>query len=165
MPARPTPTLGTLLRHLIEKLDGAVEQSYVESGLAYRPRYTPVMRALMESGPTSIRSISRSAGITHSAASQTVAQMVEKGLVQLEPGSDARERIVALTPVAKAMIPKLEQHWRATNDAARMLDSELSTPLSDLLREAIAALDRASFTQRIDAASLKHKRSKSRKKA
>jgi DNA-binding MarR family transcriptional regulator len=159
----PAPGLGTLLRHLIEKLDGAVEQSYVESGLGYRPRYTPVMRALIESGPTSIRSISRTAGITHSAASQTVAQMVENGLVQLEPGSDARERIVVLTPAAKAMLPKLEQHWRATNDAARMLDSELSMPLSELLREAIAALDRASFTQRIDAAAAKHKRSKSRK--
>lgn len=164
MPARP-PTLGTLLRHLLEKLDGAVERSYVESGLEYRPRYTPVMRVLIESGPTSIRSIARTAGITHSAASQTIAQMIEKGLVQLKPGSDARERIVVLTPVAKAMIPKLERHWRATNDAARMLDSELSTPLSDLLREAIAALDRASFKQRIDAASAKHERSQSRKKA
>ncbi|GFE86486.1 MarR family winged helix-turn-helix transcriptional regulator [Steroidobacter agaridevorans] len=165
MPAHPPATLGTLLRHLIEKLDGAVEQSYVESGLAYRPRYTPVVRALMASGPASIRSISRTAGITHSAASQTVAQMVENGLVRLEAGSDARERIVVLTPAAKAMIPKLEQHWHATNDAARMLDSELSMPLSELLREAIAALDRASFTQRIDTASAKLKRSKSRKKA
>jgi DNA-binding MarR family transcriptional regulator len=165
MPAHSTPTLGTLLRHLIEKLDGAVEQSYVESGLTYRPRYTPVMRALMTSGPASIRSISRTAGITHSAASQTVAQMVENGLVRLQPGSDARERIVALTPAAKAMIPKLEQRWRATNEAARMLDSELSMPLSGILREAIAALERTSFTQRIDAASAKHKRAKSRTKS
>ncbi|WP_129648030.1 MarR family winged helix-turn-helix transcriptional regulator [Peristeroidobacter agariperforans] len=160
---RPNPTLGTLLRDLIEKLDGAVERSYVDSGLDYRPRYTPVMRALLESGPASIRSISRAAGITHSAASQTVAQMVEKGLVQLEPGGDARERIVVLTPAAKAMIPKLKRHWSATNEAARMLDSELSVPLSDVLKEAIDALDRASFTQRIDAAA-KGARSKRRKK-
>lgn len=163
MPARPDPTLGTLLRHLIEKLDGAVEQSYSESGLDYRPRYTPVVRALMKSGPASIRTISRSAGITHSAASQTVAQMVERGLVKFETGSDARERIVALSPAAKAMIPKLERHWSATNDAARRLDSELSMPLSDLLREAIDALDRAPFAQRIGAAA-KHKRSTSRNK-
>lgn len=165
MPARPNPTLGTLLRHLIEKLDGAVEQSYVQSGLDYRPRYTPVVRALMESGPASIRAISRSAGITHSAVSQTVAQMVERGLVRFESGGDARERIVTLTNTAKAMIPKLQQHWQATNAAAHMLDTELSMPLSDLLHEAIEALDRSSFAQRIDAAAVKHKRSKSRKKA
>jgi DNA-binding MarR family transcriptional regulator len=163
MPVRTHPTLGTLLRHLIEKLDGAVEQSYAQSGLDYRPRYTPVVRALMASGPSSIRAIARSAGITHSAASQTVAQMMERGLVRFECGNDARERIVALTQTAKNMIPKLERHWSATNDAARMLDSELSMPLSDLLREAIEALDRTPFARRIETAAAKNKPSKSRK--
>lgn len=162
MPVRRTATLGTLLRHLIEKLDGAVEQSYAASGLDYRPRYTPIVRALLELGPASIRAISRSAGVTHSAASQTVAQMLEKGLVRYEPGSDARERIVALTPTAEAMIPALRRHWDATNTAAARLDSELSMPLSDLLREAIEALDRAPFGERIQAAT-KSKRAKSRK--
>lgn len=162
MSDRRNATLGTLLRHLIEKLDGAVEQSYVESGLDYRPRYTPIVRALLESGPASIRTISRSAGVTHSAASQTVAQMMEKGLVRYEPGSDARERIVALTAAAHAMIPAIQQHWNATNAAAEKLDSELSMPLSDLLREAIAALDRKPFSKRIQAAT-KRKRTKSRK--
>ena len=164
MPAPASATLGTLLRHLIEKLDGAVEHGYAQSGLDYRPRYTPVVRALMTSGPASIRAISRSAGITHSAVSQTVAQMMERGLVQFEPGDDARERIVALTARARAMVPKLEQHWQATNAAARMLDTELSVPLSDLLREAIDALERSSFSERIATAAAKHKRSKSRKK-
>jgi DNA-binding MarR family transcriptional regulator len=164
MPAPSSATLGTLLRHLVEKLDAAVEHRYVQSRLDYRPRYTPVVRALMTSGPASIRAISRSAGITHSAVSQTVAQMMERGLVKFEPGGDARERIVALTATAKAMVPKLEQHWQATNAAARMLDTELSMPLSDLLREAIDALDRSSFTERIATAAAKHKRSQSRKK-
>jgi DNA-binding MarR family transcriptional regulator len=164
MPDRPNPTLGTLLRHLIEQLDGAVEESYALAGLDYRPRYTPIVRALIESGPTSIRAISRTAGITHSAVSQTVAQMMERGLVQFESGGDARERIVALTPAAKAMVPKLQQHWRATNAAADALDGELSMPLSKLLRETIEALDRCSFAQRIEAAAAKHKRSGSRKK-
>jgi DNA-binding MarR family transcriptional regulator len=164
MPTPPHSTLGTLLRHLIEKLDGAVEQSYAHAGLDYRPRYTPVVRALIDSGPASIRAISRSAGITHSAVSQTVAQMMERGLVRFESGGDARERIVALTPAAKSMIPALQQRWQATNAAADMLETELSMPLSDLLREAIDALDRISFAQRINTAAAKHKRSKGRKK-
>ena len=164
MPARTNATLGTLLRHLIEKLDGAVEQSYAQAGLDYRPRYTPVVRALIESGPASIRTISGSAGITHSAVSQTVSQMMERGLVRFETGGDARERIVALTPMAKAMIPKLQQHWQATNAAAHVLDTELSMPLSDLLRETIDALDRSPFAQRIARATAKHNRSQSRRK-
>jgi DNA-binding MarR family transcriptional regulator len=164
MPTRPDATLGTLLRHLIEKLDGAVEQSYARSGLDYRPRYTPVVRALIQSGPASIRAISRNAGITHSAVSQTVAQMMERGLVRFDSGGDARERIVALTPAAKAMIPTLKRCWQATNAAADRLDTELSMPLSDLLREAIDALDSTPFAQRIETAAAKQKRTRSRKK-
>ena len=85
-----TATLGTLLRHLIELLDSAVEQQYANSGLSYRPRYTPVMRALLDLGPASIRAIARHAGITHSAVSQTVAQMAKQGLIRLEPGGELK---------------------------------------------------------------------------
>lgn len=145
----PSPRLGTLLRHLIELLDGAVEQTYARAGLDYRPRYTPVMRALIDLASPSIRAISQRAGITHSAVSQTVSQMAKRGLVTLEPGSDARERLVALTPAARAMIPVLERHWAATEAAAQSLDDELSAPLSTVLREAIAALERRSFADRI----------------
>src|SRR5690348_5551166 len=105
----PTATLGTLLRHLIELLDGAVEQAYAGLALDYRPRYTPVVRALLELGPASLRAISLRAGITHSAVSQTVAQMKKHGLVRYRPGRDARERIVALTPAAEAIVPALKQ--------------------------------------------------------
>ena len=35
--------LGTQLRHLIELLDGAVQQAYVDAGLNYRPRYSDTL--------------------------------------------------------------------------------------------------------------------------
>jgi DNA-binding MarR family transcriptional regulator len=145
----PTPTLGTLLRHLIEHLDGAVEANYRAAGLDYRPRYTPVVKALTALGPVSIRALSRQAGISHSAASQTVSQMTREGLVAPQPGRDGRERIVALTPRAEAMLPAITLQWRAVNAAADTLDAELAVPLSSLLVEAIAALERRSFGARI----------------
>ena len=145
----PTPTLGTLLRHLIEMLDGAVERTYRASGLDYRPRYTPVVKALMALGPVPIRVIAVQAGISHSAASQTVSQMTKDDLVSLSPGVDGRERIVALTPRAEAILPAVTAQWRAVNAAAASLDAELSAPLSGLLVEAIAALDRQPFGDRI----------------
>ena len=150
MSSSDRPTLGTLLRHLIDLLDGAVEQQYVLSGLAYRPRYTPVVRALDKFGPASVRAIAQYAGLTHSAASQTVAQMAKEGLVRKRPGRDAREQIIALTPAARAMLPALQRHWAKIDAAAHALDDELTTPLSDLLVETIAALDRSSFAERID---------------
>ncbi len=146
------PTLGTLLRHLLELLDGAVQQAYSRAHLPYRPRYTPVVRALIALGPTSIRAISLRAGTTHSAASQTVAQMAKDGLVELRSGEDARERIVALTPRARRMLPALRRHWATTNTAARRLERELSAPLSVVLAEAIEALARESFGERMEGA-------------
>lgn len=156
------PTLGTLLRHLIEVLDGAVEQAYQRAGLDYRPRYTPVMRALIELGPVSIRTISQRARITHSAVSQTVSQMAGRGLVKLSPGGDARERIVVLTPAAKSLIPVLERQWAATNAAAGSLEDELSAPLSQVLTEALAALERRPFADRIERAAAALKSSNKR---
>lgn len=151
------PTLGTLLRHLLEHLDGAVEQAYQRSGLDYRPRYTPIVRTLVAMGPVSIRAISRQAQVSHSAVSQTVSQMVNDGLVELQPGSDARERIVVLTPKARAMLPALERQWAATNAAADQLDEELSAPLSRVLVEALQALEKEPFDARLEKAASKPK--------
>ena len=156
-------TLGTLLRHLVDILDGTVEQFYARSRLDYRPRYTPVVRALLDLGPSSIRAVSQRAGMTHSAVSQTVSQMKKRGLVRTRSSGDARERIVSLTSKAKAMIPALEGHWAATNAASDALDDELSTPLSDLLREVIDALERRKFTERIEQARAKLKQKKMEK--
>jgi DNA-binding MarR family transcriptional regulator len=152
VPPGRDPMLGTLLRHLIDLLDGAVEQAYAESGLDYRPRFTPVMRALIEGGPLTIRAIAQRAWITHSAASQTVVQMEQRGLVVRTTGVDARERIVTLTARAIAIVPSLQQHWAATTAAVRELEDELSAPLGRVLGETIAALDRVPFGQRIAAA-------------
>ena len=144
-----SPTLGTLLRHLLELLDDAVEARYVASGLDYRPRYTPVVRALLELRSASIRVIAQHAGLTHSAASQTVALMTRARLVRSQVGRDSRERLVSLSPRAVGMVPELERLWATTNAAARELDSELTMPLSSLVQEAIRALENRPFGERI----------------
>lgn len=147
-----SPTLGTLLRHLIDLLDGEVEAAYAAADLAWRPRYTPVLRVLMRDGGQSIKTIAGQIGISHSAVSQTVTQMVKDELVLLKPGADARERIVILTGKTERMIPRLQSQWAAVNAAADTLDRELSAPLSGVVKEAIAALTDEPFGQRIQAA-------------
>jgi DNA-binding MarR family transcriptional regulator len=148
----PTTSLGTLLRHLTELLDGAVEDSYRAEGLDYRPRFTPVIRVLLASGPSSIRTIADYAGISHSAVSQTVSQMVLQKWVKYGQGGDGRERIVSLTTSAKRKIDSLERCWAATSIAAADLDRSLSVPLSRVLHEAIEALDQRPFSTRLQSA-------------
>lgn len=143
-------THGTQLRHLIELLDGAVGAAYEEAGLDYRPRYTPVMRALMASEPVTIGAIAEAAGITQPAATQTVALMIKDGLVSAEAGaSDGRQRLIRLTPKGRDMIAALEKCWKATTIAAASLEADLPFSLSQALDSAIVALAAKPFGERI----------------
>lgn len=137
------------MRHLIELLDGDVANAYEEAGLAYRPRYTPVMRALRQHGSATIGQLAEAAGITQPAATQTIALMKKEGLVAVAPGEDGRRRVVALTKKGKALLPQLEACWAATARAAASLDADLAFPLSQCLADAIAALEARPFGARI----------------
>lgn len=103
----------------------------------------------MAAGPSSISAIAQAIGVTHSAASQTVAQMVKEGLLDREPGADARQRIIRLTSKAEGLLPALEREWAATTAAAVAHEAELSFPLSRLIDETLAALSRRPMRQRI----------------
>lgn len=141
--------LGTLLRHLVDLLDGDVEAVYREQGLDCRSRFTPVIRHLEGSGPSSIRQIALASGLTHSAISQTVSEMLKKGLVKSEPGRDARERIISFTPAGEALLPALHAVWEGIWAAADELSQDIGEPLDQVLARAIAAVGVRPFRDRI----------------
>jgi DNA-binding MarR family transcriptional regulator len=142
--------LGTQLRHLIDLLDGAVSAAYEEAGIDYRPRYTPVMRALEGGEPHTVSQIAEAAGITQPAATQTVALMIREGLLESSPGvRDARQKVVRLSARGQALLPQLHLCWQATRAAADSLDGGMPYPLSDALADAIAALQQQPFGARI----------------
>lgn len=144
--------LGTRLRHLLELLDGDVAKVYAEHGRPdFRPRFVPFVRAIVERGPCSIRDLAVAVGVTHSAASQTVGHLARQDLVTLEPGADARQRIVALTPRAVSLLPDLDAEWAATEAAIAELEAELPFPLGELVDATVAALRRRPFHERIAA--------------
>ena len=142
-------TLGTLLRSLIDALDGDVERAYAEAGLDFRPRFTPVVRLLATGDPLRIKDLAAGVGLSHSALSQTVGQLAARGWVELEPGVDGRERVVRLTSRARAALPQLERHWAATARAAASLNQDLGLDLEDVVRRALEALQHKSFGARI----------------
>jgi DNA-binding MarR family transcriptional regulator len=142
-------TLGTLLRSLIDALDGDVERAYAEAGLDFRPRFTPVVRLLAAGDPLRIKDLAAGVGLSHSALSQTVGQLAARGWVELEPGVDGRERVVRLTSQARAALPQLERHWAATAGAAASLNQDLGLDLEDVVRRALEALQDKPFRARI----------------
>lgn len=144
-------SFGTALRRLIDQLDSAVEQAYRDDGLDFRPRFTPIVRALVANGPQTIRDLSAALGVSHSAVSQTVAQMVARGLVAVTPGRDARQRIVALSAAGTALVPRLRRHWAATTAATAALDAAAGTLIAAINR-ANAALAARPFAAWLDEA-------------
>jgi DNA-binding MarR family transcriptional regulator len=138
------------MRHVLETLEADVAGFLADIGLAdYRPRYSAAVRALLARGPLPIRDLAAEMGVTHSAASQTVAQMNRAGLVALAPGVDARQRIVSLTEKTRGLLPLIEAEWTATTEASEALEAELPYPLRGVLDAIAEALERKPFRQRI----------------
>lgn len=88
-------------------------------------------------------------GLSHSALSQTVSQLVARGWIRLEAGADGRQRIAALTAQGAADLTKLKPIWVATAHAAASLDADLGVDLEAIACQALEALHRRPFRERI----------------
>lgn len=141
--------LGTQLRRLVELMDGDLERIYRADGHGYRPRYTPVMKALADGNALNIKDIAAESSLSHSAASQTISQMLKIDLLEQQKGEDGRERLIRLSAKGKNLLPLLRHRWAATQIAANELDAELPMPLSELLAIAILHLQDRTFGERI----------------
>lgn len=140
-------SFGAALRRLIDQLDGALEAAYRADGLDFRPRYTPILRAIIAHGPLTLRGLAGQLGVSHSAISQTVAQMVGRQLVTVTKGRDARERIVDLSDATLALLPRLEHHWATARAATEALDISVGGMLIDAVERANAVLAQRPFEQ------------------
>lgn len=139
-------------RACFDAMAGDIADTITDLGLIdYRPRFSAVIRVVVADGPSTIRHITQRMNTTHSAGSQTVSQMAAHGLLELRAGSDARQRLVHLTPKAQRLRPVIDAEWTATTAAVRELSSELSAPLDVIAGELTAALQRCSFRDRIAA--------------
>lgn len=149
---KPEPGLGELLRYLSELVDQGAEEHYRARALPhYRPRYTPVLRALA-AGAETVSDITGLTHLTQGAVSQSVALMVGEGLLDRRPMEDARKSGLRLTAKGKALVRRLEPHWSVTFAAIEQLEHDIGYPLRDTLAAAAAALAQHSFSSRLETA-------------
>jgi len=143
-------TLGSLLRLTLDRLDRDVETTYRERGLRFKPRYTSIYRLLATSGEMRIGDIVLAMDLSQPSITNTLNAMRADELVEIRRGStDARERIVTLSPAARAMADQLEMQWKKTAAAAASLDADLGLSLEELLRDTLRHLDRRSLRARM----------------
>jgi DNA-binding MarR family transcriptional regulator len=151
-PGDADPTLESTirpLRELLQAMDDDIARLYAQRGVPVRTRFSMALIRLHHLGPMSVKELAEQIDVTHSAMSQTVTAMRGDGLVESSPGSDARTRTVSLTDRGRALVPFLEDEWRATERALAELEAELPYPLTRVVDDIAEALRRRSFLDRI----------------
>jgi DNA-binding MarR family transcriptional regulator len=138
------------LRELMAEMDADIGRLYAARGVTgVRPRFSMALIRLHHRGPMTVKELAEQVDVTHSAMSQTVTAMRAEGLVETTAGRDARTRDVTLTDRGRALVPFLEDEWRATERAFAELESELPYALTQVVRDITAALRRRPFLDRI----------------
>ena len=137
-----------MLRKLIAALDGGVQDTYNAAGITFRPRYFPVVQHLLSHGEATVGALALAQGVSQPAASQTLREMTQDGLVELHVSDDRRSRIVRLTPEGRELVGRLEPIWAATETAAARLQEEAG-PLGPIVAATLSALDARPFAERI----------------
>lgn len=136
------------MRTLHDLLDSQFSVIYARVGSDYRARFTPVLQSLLQEAPLSVAQIAARTGTTQPAATQTLNLMLAAGWVTLRNDpADARRRLYSPSSKALGALPRLQQVWADATQVERDLDIQLSSPISSLLDEAIAALRQRSFAQ------------------
>ena len=124
MSSKVKPGLGELLRYVGELVDQGAEEHYRDIGLQYRPRYTPVLRA-MSAGAETVTDITARSTLTQGAISQTVSLMLKDGILARHQLDDGRKTGLHLTRKGKDLLKRLEPHWAVTFLAIGDLEAEV----------------------------------------
>ena len=137
------------LKKVRERMDDGIAEAYERMGIeGVRPRFSMAVMFL-DDRDMSIRDLAERCGVTHSAMSQSVSAMRRAGLVESEPGADARSRVVSLTARGKEVASVFWREWYATEAAVHEVAAEAGIDLDDIAAGMDAALDRESFADRV----------------
>ncbi|TWP33883.1 MarR family winged helix-turn-helix transcriptional regulator [Leekyejoonella antrihumi] len=139
------------LFQLLHDMDRDILALYADRGESrvISSRFVGPLITLSQRGPLPVKELAAAREVTHSAMSQTASAMAKAGLVTIDPGQDARTRVVSPTAQARRIMPLLQAEWRATEATVRALDDELAYPLMQAVREALEALKQVSFADRL----------------
>lgn len=140
------------LFQLLHAMDQDIEAVYTARGRAVGSRSVGPLISLSRNGPMTVKELALDREVSHSAMSQTVAGLTRDGYVRSDPGTDARTRVISLTPEGEEFIPLLRAEWRSTEAVLRALDDEIAHPVLRAVEALAAALAKRSFRDRLEEA-------------
>jgi DNA-binding MarR family transcriptional regulator len=143
-------TLGSRMRRIGERLQADTQQFIDEAGLGIQAGQYPFLAAIDGAGPLTIGELAQSVGITQPGATRTVGQLLDLGLVDMQPApDDQRRRLVSLTEKGKQLVDvSRAEVWPRIAAAVADLCGGLDGPLLDQLATIEDGLAAASLMRR-----------------
>jgi len=129
-----------------------VAEIYRSVGHEFKPHWFPTFYTLLEKGPMSIGHLAEATGVTHVSILNVIRELEAQGFAQSSPDpSDARVRIVRVTPKGEREGESLRPIWRSIRSAVTSAVDETGDDVLGSLARLEAAFDRQSFRARFAA--------------
>ncbi|KIC93734.1 MarR family winged helix-turn-helix transcriptional regulator [Flavihumibacter solisilvae] len=133
---------GSRLRRLSESFLADVNRTYRHLGIRFDAAWFPIFYMLSRKVAVSIREISEELEVSHSAASQLISKLQEKGLIRsVTDKSDARKKKVTFTSKGQKLLEQVLPVWEALQKAMDEMFRDL--PQGKLLMGAISETEQA----------------------
>lgn len=132
-------TLGSRFKRLGDRLQADTQRILEAHGLAIQAGQFTFLAALDRLGPSTIGELAEAVGVSQPAATRTLGQLAEDGVVVIQtPPDDQRRRTVALAKRGRELVDKGKREvWPLIEAAVK----ELCAPAKGPLLAQIAALE------------------------
>ncbi len=140
--ARPQGCTHLQLRQLMRRVAQLYDAELGRAGL--KTTQFSLLTAAEKLGPVSPGVLARALQLQPSTLTRNLQPLVAAGLLQLQPGPDARSRLVVLTPAGLARRAEARRRWKSAQlELNRILGEERVAALHGLIQESLALLARA----------------------
>jgi len=133
---------GSRLKRLSDTFLNDVNLVYRSYNISFDASWFPVFYILSQKTEVSIKEISDELNVSHSAISQLIANLQEKGLIKsVVSKQDARHRVITFTSKGVKLLQKIKPVWDALQQAMEELVNE--NEQSKKILEALTAMEKS----------------------
>ena len=132
--SRPLPCACSQLRRASRAVTQLYDAALAPAGL--RVTQFALLRTLARKGPLTISALAETMLLDRTGLSRNLDPLVERAMVAVAPGADARTREVSLAAAGRRALAAGEPHWAAVQERVmRRVGRERLDALYDLLRD------------------------------
>jgi len=132
---------GSRLKRLGDAFLNDVNKIYNQHNIAFDASWFPVFYILSQKEEASIKEISDELNVSHSAISQLISSLQQKGLIKsVVSKKDARHKAITFTSKGQKLLAKIQPVWNALQQAMEQLANENSK--SKKILDALTVLEK-----------------------